>query len=169
MAISNYDICKRPHFPLAKATNIWIFLVYQNSFGLNLYKTLSILSFVLEVCRWEIYFHMKQHCYIEHQKFPSSLHVKLRKKELLDELGGYLKASFICARYFHEMSKTLVEQSYCQCIIVLEYVVEAYSWWGDKWIGNRTIFGIYSKLAKQLHHFQVSYLSCAMLRVMTWF
>lgn len=56
LAISNDDICKRPSFPITKATTIWIFVViHQNSFGLNLYKTLSLLSFILEVCQWEIY------------------------------------------------------------------------------------------------------------------
>lgn len=42
------------------------------------------------------------------RQYSSSMYIE--EKEHLDELGGYLKASFICDKYFHEISKTLAER-----------------------------------------------------------
>jgi hypothetical protein len=40
------------------------------------------------------------------------------------ELGGYIKASLICIKHFHEMSKVLTEKVILPCIIVIKYRVK---------------------------------------------
>lgn len=116
-------------------------LAYQNSFGYNLYETLSVLSFILEMCRWKNTFSYERNSIVRYNKFPSVLLpiCKLRRKHL-DELGGNLKASFICAQYFHKISKTLVERIISSvCNHRREYSWSLLPMMVVKWIGIRVI------------------------------
>lgn len=60
-----------------------------------------------ETCRWEIY-SVWGKIVAYNNTFPSFLcKLRKKKKQHLDELECYLKTTFICAKDFHEVFKTL--------------------------------------------------------------
>lgn len=57
-----------------------------------------------------------------------SSYMYIEEKEHLDELGGYLKAKIFVTNISMKYPKPLRKESYCQCVIIIENIVEVCCW-----------------------------------------